>query len=56
MDERSSVAMSKVILMFKLYRRKFENGRLGVWKIELFMKNESVLVTYVVNSILVHWK
>ncbi len=32
MDEKSSVAMSKDVLRFKLSRRKFESGRLGVRK------------------------
>ena len=56
MDERSSVTMLKDVLGFKLSRRKFENGRLGVWKMEVNMENGSVVVTYVVNSILAHWK
>ena len=52
MDKRFSVAMSKDVLRLKLSRRKFENGRLGVWKMEVDMENGSVVVTYVVNSIL----
>ena len=32
MDKRSSVTMLKDALGFKLSRRKFESGRLGIWK------------------------
>ena len=56
MDKRSSITISKDVLKFKLFRRKFENGRLGVWKMEVDMENEGVIITYVVNSILIHWK
>ena len=48
--------MSKDVLRFKLFRRKFENGRLGVWKMKVDMENGSVMVTYAVNSIFTHWK
>ena len=32
MDESSNVTRLKDVLGFKLSRRKFENGRLEVWK------------------------
>ena len=60
MDKSSSVAISKdvlcQVLRFKLSRRKFINGRLETWKMEVDMKNESVVVTYTVNSILINWE